>query len=102
METYSFWGLRIYPGRVHSTWALVWSVQAGRRQTSRRLAWGVIRLSRTELAGLQPMDLLELAARSMARGDGHVSPGEASREPRGAVGGGSPIGQGLPGIDPDE
>lgn len=102
MTTITSWSLRIFPGRHRTTWALTWRVERQSRFNDRRLNWGVLPLSRDDLQALGYGGMLRAIADALDEQRGVQGLPEGAREPRGAVGGGSHGGLGLPGIDPDE
>lgn len=102
MTTIRSLSLRVFPGRTRSTYAVTWRTQRGTDTTDRRLYWGDVPIALEDLDNYTPAQLLAaVSAAITARNGGDPGP-EGHREPRGAVGGGSHAGQGLPGIDPDD
>lgn len=102
MTTIRSLSLRVFPGRTRSTYAVTWRTQRGADTTDRRLYWGDVPIALKDLDGYEPHQLLEAVVADLSRKTTlSVLPGGAP-EPRGAVGGGSDAGQGLPGIDPDD
>lgn len=102
MTTIRSLSLRVFPGKTRSTYAVTWRTQRGDSTTDRRLYWGDVPITLADLDAYSPAQLLQAVANHVTARQVQGAPGEAGREPLGAVGGGSHAGQGLPGIDPDE
>ena len=102
MPTIRSLSLRIFPGRTRSTYAVTWRTQRGADTTDRRLYWGDVQISYTDLDAYRPEQLLQAVVQDLLERHGGSVPPEGAREPLGAVGGGPHGGQGLPGVDPDD
>jgi len=102
MTTIRSLSLRVFPGRTRSTYAVTWRTQRGTSTTDRRLYWGDVPVSVADLDAYTPAQLLAVVSAAITEASGGDPGPQGHREPRGAVGGGSHGGQGLPGIDPDE
>lgn len=94
--------LRLFPTRTRCSYAVTWRTERGEARTDRRLYWGDVPIPEQELADMSVVHALRLVVEDLERLHGYTTPREAGREPRGALGGGSPSGQRLAGIDPDE
>jgi len=94
--------LRIFPGRNRTTYAVTWRTQRGTDTTDRRLYWGDVPISLADLDAYSPLQLLRAVLVALEEKSGEGYPGEAGREPLGAVGGGPGLDQRIPGVDPDE
>lgn len=94
-------GLRIFPGVRSTSWAITWRTQSRETHTDRRLFWGTLPGTVTEINPESVNLLLRAIIDSIDEGRGHAVTRAAGREPRGALGGGSHAGGGLPGIDQD-
>lgn len=101
MTTIRSLSLRIFPGRTRSTYAVTWRTQRGESTTDRRLYWGDVPIALDELEAYTPAQLLAAVSAAITERNGGAPGPQGHPEPRGAVGGGSPGSEGLPGIDPD-
>ena len=102
MTTIRSLSLRVFPSRTRCTYAVTWRTQRGADTTDRRLYWGDVPISYSELDAYEPVQLLAAVVQDLERRNPIGRSGGAGPGALEGGGGGSEAGSGLPGIDTDD